>query len=286
MRTTDEMMGLIIKIGEEDDRIHGIVLEGSRANPKGHVDAYSDYDIVYFVQHIKSFTLDAQWTKSFGDILIMQKPDDWHNHLYDYDSNEPFTYLMQFTDGNRIDLILVDIHNPKDYYLSKEPRKILLNKGNYLPLKSSDTFNASFNTSECTLKAFSDVSNEFRWLCLYVSKGLLRHQILYAKSIYEGILMPQYLQMIKWYYQEKSTQKINFGSFDKYLTQYMNDAQKKILMDSFPNGEVLDIWEKLFYIYDAFHVLSNTLAVDKSFPVMNEEIISVKQYLTDQYIHY
>lgn len=102
MRTTAEMMALILKVGEENDKILGIVLEGSRANPYVYVDSLSDFDVICFLEDIRSFTKDTHWLECFGELLIMQKPDDWHNHPYDYNSIEPFSYLMQFKDETEL----------------------------------------------------------------------------------------------------------------------------------------------------------------------------------------
>lgn len=182
-------------------------------------------------------------------------------------------------------MTLVDVNNPKYYFTPSEPRKILLNKENYLPLKASKTFK-KINSISCSLKAFNDISNEFRWLTLYVSKGLLRHQILYAKSIFDQILIPQYLQLLKWHFEEVNKAHIDFGNYDKELTKYLDEKENVSLISIFPNGEELDVWDKLFHIYDAFHKLSRELACFKGYPVMEEEIISIKQYLTNQYINF
>lgn len=84
------MLDKILNIANEDNRIRGVFLNGSRADANATHDAYCDYDIVYLVENIQSFTNDKEWYKTFGEILIMQIPDDWYNQPYDYSGKESF----------------------------------------------------------------------------------------------------------------------------------------------------------------------------------------------------
>lgn len=103
MRTEAEMMDLIMEMAINDDRIRAVALGGSRANNNAVHDQYSDFDIVYFVTDVREFTKDKDWVNYFGEILIVQYSMDWYSHPYGYSSNNTFVYLIQFTDGNRID---------------------------------------------------------------------------------------------------------------------------------------------------------------------------------------
>lgn len=162
MRTYDEMMKQIMDKAQKDERIRAVTMEGSRANKNAVHDQYSDFDICYIVTDIRDFTKDKKWTAYFGEILIMQCPDDCYNHPYDYNSHEKFTYLMQFTDGNRIDLTLIDIKNIAKELLHDEPRIVLLNKDNFKELVAVEEENAFYieipseteynNTSEAIWK--------------------------------------------------------------------------------------------------------------------------------------
>jgi aminoglycoside 6-adenylyltransferase len=128
MRIHDEMMKLILDRAKNDERIRAVYMQGSRIDPNATHDKYSDYDIVFIVRDIRSFTNNEKWIDYFGERLILQKPDDWYSHPYDYNSNHKFAYLIQFKDGNRIDLTLIDMENLQDVLNDTEPRKILLAK--------------------------------------------------------------------------------------------------------------------------------------------------------------
>lgn len=249
------MLDKILKIANEDNRIRGVFLNGSRADANATHDAYCDYDIVYLVDNIQSFTNDKEWYKTFGEILIMQTPDDWYGHPYDYSGKENFHYLMQFMDGNRIDLTLVDIENIDWVRANKEPRKVLLNKDSLEELYDI-TSNEIYNITPPSEKEFYNCYNEFWWLSLYVAKGLCREEFLYAKIHMEQYQMPMLIKMLNWSIAMKHDFSISTGKCSKYLKRYLSEEEMKNFMNLFPSGSYEDIWEKLFLQCDYFNKIA------------------------------
>lgn len=49
-----------------------VYLSGSRVDRNATHDKYYDFDIVYIVEDIQSFTSNKQWVDRFGEKLIMQ----------------------------------------------------------------------------------------------------------------------------------------------------------------------------------------------------------------------
>ena len=68
-----------------------------------------DYDIVYVVREISSFREDKEWIDVFGRRLYMQYPDDTPMPGEEIDTENSYGYLMQFADGNRLDLRLATL---------------------------------------------------------------------------------------------------------------------------------------------------------------------------------
>ena len=50
------MLDVIINIAKEDERIRAVIMNGSRVNPNVKRDCFQDYDIMYVVNDIQSFT--------------------------------------------------------------------------------------------------------------------------------------------------------------------------------------------------------------------------------------
>src|SRR5262245_50330188 len=102
MRSEQEMLGLILDTARHDERIRAVIMNGSRANPNVTQDIFQDFDIVYIVTDVDPFKNNQEWIKRFGEIMIMQMPEAMQDPPPSHDGG--FAYLMQFTDGNRIDL--------------------------------------------------------------------------------------------------------------------------------------------------------------------------------------
>ena len=170
MRSEVEMMRLIVTKARQDDRIRAAYMNGSRIDPSAVHDRYSDFDVVYIVRDIRSFTRDSTWIEYFGEVLILQKPDDWYSHPYDYDGRDNFAYLMQFEDGNRIDLTLIDVMNIESVMKNPEPRQILLSKDGFENLTDIPVRDF-YQVKKPEEKEFSGCCNEFYWVSLYVAKA-------------------------------------------------------------------------------------------------------------------
>jgi aminoglycoside 6-adenylyltransferase len=283
MRKETEMMELIMNKAIEDDRIRAVAMDGSRANKNAVHDRYSDFDIVYFVRDVREFTKDKSWITYFGDILIVQYPEDWYKHPYDYDSHDTFAYLIQFEDGNRIDLTIVDIRNIEGEKDNNEPRVILLNKDGFEELKLVDDEKA-FYLKPPTNKEFYNTCNEFRWISLYIAKGLCREEFYYAKYAYDVLIMEMFMKMLNWKIGIEHGFEITTGYLNKYLKRFLSADEMSRFQGIFPNGKYEDMWDKLFLIYDYFHELEAAVAERFGFPYDRVERKRVRDFLEERRI--
>lgn len=280
MRSYDEMMHLIMHKAENDPRIRAVAMDGSRVTPSSVVDAYSDFDIVYYVEDVRDFTKDKSWVNYFGEILIVQYPEDWYVKRYDYSSRDRFNYLIQFVDGNRIDLSIIDLSQVVDT-VDHEPRQVLLDKDGYDWLKASSE-ESSYFIQPPTEFLFYNICNEFRWLSLYVSKGLCRQEINYAMHTYQHYLIEMLLKMINWYIGINYGYEVTTGSSNKYLKRYLTDEEMSRFMNCFPSGDYEDIWNKLFYMYDYFYTLECVVGQHFAYDINHDEMKAVKAFLQNR----
>lgn len=128
MRTEKEMLDLIINTAKEDERIRAVIMNGSRVNPNVKKDCFQDYDIIYVVKEVQPFTSNHNWIHRFGEIMIVQMPEEMS--LLPAEEDGKFPYLMQFTDGNRIDLTLVPVDLITKFVGQDSLSKLLLDKDN------------------------------------------------------------------------------------------------------------------------------------------------------------
>src|SRR3954466_14125084 len=114
MRTEAEVLTIILNIAEKDESIRAVLLTGSRANPNAGKDKLQDFDVIYIVIQLDTFTKDHSWIDVFGERLILQLPGEMT--IGDKDQHA-FPYLILFKDGNRIDLTLLPL-NRLSYFLN------------------------------------------------------------------------------------------------------------------------------------------------------------------------
>jgi aminoglycoside 6-adenylyltransferase len=261
MRTESEILELIINTAQSDDRIRAVLLNGSRANPNTSRDLFQDFDIVYLVTEAASFHHDVNWIKRFGEIMILQLPDDMQDSPRS--PNEGFAYLMQFTDGNRIDLSIW----PRDKLnerIKDSLSLVLLDKDRLIPPLASPN-ERDYLPKPPTAKQFADCCNEFWWMCSYVAKGLWRAQVTYAKYMLEPVLRDELMKMLCWYVgmQTKFTQ--NLGSFGKYLQKYLEPELWDILMKTYADASVENTWDALEMMCRLFRNVALRVAEHFSF---------------------
>jgi len=229
-------------------------MNGSRVDSPFKTDPFQDYDIVYYVEDLQSFLKDHSWVDYFGEIILMQMP----NQMVIPPANkarQSFSYLMLFTDGNRIDLTLTPVALAEEYLKTKEPRKILLDKGNIIK-STTTTPESPYQMSKPDLKAFYDCSNEFWWVSTYIAKALWREELTLAKYIMEGPVRDMLLTMLNWHVGIQTNFTVSTGKGGKNIEQYVESDLWNKLVLTYPDGNYKNIWAALFNMCNLFEELS------------------------------
>ncbi|MFC2028752.1 aminoglycoside 6-adenylyltransferase [Chloroflexota bacterium] len=256
MRTEKEMLDLVINTARDDDRIRAVILNGSRANPNAPPDPFQDYDIVYIVTDPLPFRKNMEWIAGFGERMILQIPEDMQDPPQVEDSR--FTYLMQFMDGNRIDLSICPLVLLDDV-LKDSLTIILLDKDDLIPLLNPPTERDYFPKPPTT-RAFDDCCNEFWWVSIYVAKGLWRSEILYALKFYESTLRVELMKMLTWLVGVKTDFRSNPGKYGKYMQQYLPAEMWDLLLKTYPGANSDEIWAAFFVMCDLFRYAARQVA--------------------------
>ena len=256
MRSEREMLDLILDTARQDERIRAVIMNGSRANPNTARDPFQDFDIVYIVTDVTPFRNNFHWIKRFGEIMILQMPEDMQDPPPDQDGS--FSYLMQFTDGSRIDLGIFPLGN-LDQLTKDSLTKILLDKDERIapipPANDSD-----YLPHPPTAKAFADCCNEFWWVCPYIAKGLWREEIPYAKYFFDHIVRDQLMKMITWYVGQKTEFSKDPGKHGKFLQQYLEPELWEMLLNTYADAGCERTWAALFTTCDLFREAATQVA--------------------------
>jgi len=276
MRSEQKMMDLILTKAKKDDRIRAVIMNGSRTNPNAPIDCFQDFDIVYIVRDINSFTSDHRWVDYFGERIIMQLPDT--STLFPPSDKDRFAYLMLFTDGNRIDLTLVSIERYTELFERESLSRVLLDKDEILtpfPPPSDRDYRLNPPSPE----QFADCCNEFWWVSTYVAKGLWRKEITYAKEMLEGPVRNMLIKMLEWHVGTTTNFTVSLGKCGKYLENYLDDPLWEEFIRTYPNGDYENIWKSLFIMGDLFRTVALAVASHFSYTYPSSDDNAVSSYL-------
>ncbi len=249
MRTEQEMYDLILKVAREDERIRAVILNGSRANPNAPRDHFQDYDVVYVVRDPAPFIHNLEWLAQFGELMVLQMPDEMGDPPPDDPLEGRFAYLAQFLDGNRIDLTIFPLDR-LDRLEDDSLTVVLLDKDGVLP-PFPPPDERSYLPQPPTAKQFGDCCNEFWWVTPYVAKGLWRKELPYALHMLE-IVRDELMKMLRWQIGMQTDFAVNPGKMGKYFERYLNAEEWALLLHSYAGGDYEAAWQALFAMGELF----------------------------------
>ena len=278
MKSSDELLALVLKTAREDERIRAVTMEGSRASGNAVRDAFSDLDLTFFVTDIREFTAGRDYMKRFGEILIQQTPDDWYEEPYDYGGKKRFAFLTQYRDGNRIDLTFIDVSDMETQKAFSEPRTVLLNKDGFVELQDVASEEAFYIRRPGAFEFFNTV-NEFRWIGNYAAKGLCRREFYYARQMMDRHMMDMFIKLLNWRIGAEHGFRVTTGAYAKHLKSFLSEEEMERFMGLFARGDYEDMWDKLFLMYDWFEELSVFVAEKLGFPLDLQESRDVREFM-------
>jgi aminoglycoside 6-adenylyltransferase len=275
MRTEQEMLDLILSVAQNDANIRAVIMNGSRVNPNAAKDPCQDFDIVYFVQDVEPYRRNWDFIKPFGELMILQTPEDMDDPAPENDGH--YAYLMQFLDGNRIDLSF--------FSLEEIPARtadsltvLLLDKDKRIPELPPPT-DRDYLPTPPTARQFDDCCNEFWWVNPYVAKGLWRDELTYAKHMLDVYVREQLLKMLAWYVGVQTDFQKSPGKMGKYLKRYLSPELWRLLERTYAGSSADDIWDSLFVMGDLFRQVAHCIADQFGFEYPEHDDKNVTAYL-------
>ena len=276
MRTEKEMYDLIISIAHSDERIRAVYLNGSRTNPNVPKDIFQDYDVVYVVTETTPFIVEKDWINQFGEILFMQFPDEHPD--YPSDKDNFYGWLMQFTDGNRIDLHIESIEHARANIVNDSLCKVLLDKDNCLPdiPESSDK---TYWVAKPSKAQFVCTCTEFWWCLNNVAKGLWREEIPYVQDMLNYVVRKQLEKMLSWKVGVITDYSVSVGKSAKYMYKWLSEQEWKIYLRTYCRADINDIWQSVDEMCSLFKETAVWVAEELQYPFNDKEAENCKKFL-------
>ncbi len=280
MRTEKEMYDLILEIAKNDNRIKAVYMNGSRTNKNVPKDLFQDYDIVYVVEDTKVFIQDKDWIHLFGEISYMQYPDE--NPYFPSDRENSYGWLMQFTDGTRIDLTVQSVNYALQHIKDDKLCIILLDKENILPQIEPAT-DCDYWVTKPTKKQFLATCNEFWWCTNNIAKGLWRAEMPYVQDMTNYCVRTELIKMLDWKVGIMTNWSVSTGKSSKYLYRWLSEEEWQMLMSTYFDCNIVNAWNAVFKMCDLFANVARFVGEQLGYEYKEEEGAAALQYLKDTY---
>ena len=236
-------------------------------------DLFQDYDVVYIVTETKSFREDREWINRFGKRLYMQYPEE--NIYYPSDVENCYGWLIQFADGNRLDLHVCTLKNAPN---GLEPYINLVDKDNLMPEKQMIS-DKKYWVTKPTQEQFHCTCNEF-WRCLNnVAKGLWREEIPYVMDMINFQVRPMFRRLLEWKIGMENNFSVSVGKSAKYMDKYISKEIYQKYLQTYSLPQVDTIWDAVLNMCDLFGEIASEVNGKLNFSYDLAEADSSKGYL-------
>lgn len=249
MRSEEEMYRLILNTAENDHRIYAVYMNGSRTNKSAKKDIFQDYDVVYVVKETESFIRDKKWIENFGQILYMQYPDE--NPDFPNDKENFYGWLIQFTDGNRMDIHVESLKHAKEHITDDKLCSILLDKENVLPQIPESTDKDRY-VKKASKEQYHAVCNEFWWCLNNVAKGLWRNEMTYVQDMVNFSVRKQLERVLGWKIGIITDYSVSIGKCGKYMYRWLDKDEWNRYLSTYFRADQTEAWDAVFKMCDLF----------------------------------
>lgn len=265
MRSETEMMKTILDFAKDEERILAVYMNGSRTNENVPKDQFQDYDIVYVVEEVAPFIEDRGWILSFGELIMMQEPDENDfGVVIERETIEVYGFLMLFADGNRIDLCLQTKEAMLAEYGEDKLTVPLLDKGQHLPLIPLPT-DSDYHVQKPSESEYDAYTNNFWWCLQNVAKGIWRDELPYAQSMLFSDIREALNKVVDWWIGMQYDFQISTGKLGKYYKRHLPPAYWEMYRKTYSDGDEENLWASIFITCELFRILAQEVAVHFQF---------------------
>ena len=276
MRTEKEIYDLLLETAAGDERIRAVYMNGSRTNPEAPKDIFRDYDVVFVVGETASFIGDKDWIKRFGDILFMQLPDE--SPFFPSEKEKHYGWLMQFSDGVRIDLTVQTAKYARENILHDSLCVVLLDKDGCLP-EVPPSSDRSHRVKRPTEKEYLATCNEFWWCLGNVAKGLWRGEPTYVQDMLDRVVRKQLERMLSWKVGSLTDYSVSVGKSGKYMHRWLPAEEWERYLDTYSDADTENIWNAVDTMCGLFISVSEWVAERNGFTPDTAEKEGCMKYL-------
>jgi len=271
MRNSDQVFSQILGFAQAEECVRAVMMNGSGVNPNAPKDIWQDYDIVFFIRDFRDMPYQANqdWIKQFGELCIKQVNEE----------ADVTYFLLQFKDGIRIDLSFRDVVTIKDIARQDSLSKILLDKDALAPALPPPN-DSAYHVQKPTEQEFADLINEAFWIMPYITKGIHRDELPYAKYMFDVVLLGCIRKLLCWYIGAEHNWSVNPGAYEKWFKRYLPIDIYNEFTALFPATDYKEMQNSLIQAGEFIRKIGITLANQLCYyyPIQDDE--GVMEFIT------
>jgi aminoglycoside 6-adenylyltransferase len=256
----EDLLRRLVAFAEGDENIRAVLVEGSRADPHGAIDEWSDYDVAFVTRSNEPY-LRAEWfagfVSQFGEVALAQTPDD--PALFDdaHDPLEHYAYLTQYADGLRLDLTFETVAYVRGVTLESATAVLVDKDRQFAHVDASDR---DYWVKLPGGGAFRGCCNEFWWTAPYVAKAVARGQTIAALEVLGKVVRPQFAQMLMWLAGANGGPATAVGKHGTDVGAHVPAELYSALLASYPRADLAEIRFALNELVRAFPSVAQGVA--------------------------
>ncbi|WP_429975425.1 aminoglycoside 6-adenylyltransferase [Enterococcus sp. DIV0086] len=261
MRSEKDIMDLLETFFYQSDDLLVFLMNGSKINVNIPDDKFKDFDVAFFTNNSAKYKGNSEFIKkNFGEILLMTEPFNPFNlELFkDESDGKRYSYLIQFVDGNRIDMSFYELDYLEEYLKSDSLTKLICDKTNRIKeemVPSDADYLLRYPSSE----VIKECIKEFWWQFLNTLKSVARNNYLLAQK-YLNYTREQLIQMLTWQVALDNGFDKNYGKEFTNITNFLSPKNLNLLQQTFNTTD--------------FESMISSLKIMKMLEVKVEKILS------------
>ncbi len=260
----DPTIDRLTRWAESRQDVRSLIITSTRAVPNGHVDAYSDYDVILIVEDVRPMLEDTTWLSDFGDVLIAY----WDPFKVNPSTGaEQVSSIINYADGLKIDFGLWSRQQYAEVTAGPEPDpeldagyRVLVDKDGLTAELPPPTFNSYIpvRPDEAT---YLRLVTDFLIGAPYVAKGLLRDQLMPTKWVLDFDMRFNYLiPMLEWRIECDHEWSLATGNLGKGLRAHLSAEVWAEVERTFSDADPESNWESLFAMIALFGRVAQEVA--------------------------
>ncbi len=228
--------------------VRALILTSTRAIPNARLDAFSDYDLILYVNDVRPYHEQRDWLSAFGSVLVMYNDPLTRDGEFETSGN-----IVQFEDGLKIDFTLQPVGMLQR--LAQLPElpdefdagyRVLVDKDGLTAALKPPSYRA-YIPKPPSEREFRENVEVFFVDAIYVAKYLWRDDRIAAKEVFDHYLKQDHLlPLLVWRAEIDHGWAKKPGVLGRGLKRWLRPDLWAALETTYTGADAAANWDALF----------------------------------------